>query len=200
MGTRAAMHRPAWRRRLLVWPLCAAAAAAQDPGQAPAPLPPADLRAGTLVQLASHLSPERPRPQRADAPRPPYRIGLLGQDDVTAAAQRLLPGRAVGDAKTAVVVVESLTAIEGRAAEACDLLYVAGSIDDKVLARVVAVHAERPMPIVCERPGFAAAGGSVQLFADGADLRFEVNAAALKKQGIKASLHLRKLSRPGPTR
>lgn len=229
MGRRAfGILRP-WRRAgLLSWPLLTVVALAQsqEPPTPPAsePVTPAELRAGTVLKLAAYLSPEKPAPRPAekggktgktdggDQPDrsekndktekkgPPFRIGLLGMDDVTSVATRILPGKSVGDRKATVVAIDSLAAVEGRAAESCDLLYVAASIDDKVLARVLAMHADKPMPIVCERPGFAAAGGTIQLFCEDKDLRFEVNTEALQAQGMKASPHLLKLSRKGPTR
>ncbi len=194
------------RARLLSWPLLAVAALAQvEPPPKPPPsepVEPAVLRAGTVLKLAGYLTPEKSPPHKApktDA-APPFRIGLLGKDAVTAVASATLTGKPVGETKATVVEVPTLTAIEGHAAELCDLLYVADSIDSKVLARVVAMHADKPMPIVCERPGFAAAGGSIQLFVEEKDLRFEINTDALKAAGIKASPQLLKLSRKGPTR
>lgn len=190
---------------LWVWALSASLATAQERERPPRPAPepeercsPAETRACTVLKLAGYLTPERPAPQPAGETRRVYRIGLLGHDDVTLAAARVLPGKNVDGATVQVVRVESLAAVEGRADELCDLLYVAQSIDSKVLARVVSVHAKDPMPIVCERPGFAAAGGSIQLFAEKDDLRFEINAEALQKQGVRASPQLLKLSRRGP--
>lgn len=185
--------------RLLAWLLLAAAALAQ--AEAPKPAPeaptPAELRAGTVLKLASYLTPERPRPKPEGKP-PPYRIGLLGKDAVTCTAAKTLPGKPIGDTTVTVVQVDTLQAIEGKAADACDLLYVADSIDPKVLARVVAMHVDKPMPIVCERPGFAGGGGGVQLFVQDNLIRFEVNGEALKKQGVRASPQFLKLSRKGP--
>lgn len=196
--------RPPCRATLLCWPLLAVTALAQvqtPPKPAPPePITPAELRAGTVLKLAAYLTPEKPVPRPAETKPPPFRIGLLGHDAVTAIAPKTLPGKSVGTTTATVVEVRSLTAIEGRAAELCDLLYIAPSIDDEVLARIVAVHADKPMPIVCERPGFAAAGGGVQLFVEDKDVRFEVNVDALKAQGIKVSPHLLKLSRKGPPR
>jgi hypothetical protein len=215
MGRRAGVHRRKRSVGLLAGLLLTTTAAAQvrpvttpptppaptpKPPPAPAGVTPAELRAGTLVKLAGYLAPDKTTQRRADAPAPAFRLGLLGHDEVTAAARTTVPGKPVGDGKATVVVVDSLAAVEGRAADVCDLLYVARSVEDKVLARVVAVHADQPMPIVCERPGFAASGGSIQLFTEDADLRFEVNVAALQRQGMKASPQLLKLSRPGPGR
>lgn len=187
--------------------LLAATPPAQDGTEPPQPAPaerpcsPAERRACTVLKLAGYLTPEKPTPQPAGETRRVYRIGVVGNDAVTEAAERLLPGKRIDGAEVVFVRVASLRAIEGRAAEVCDLLYVAGSIEDRVLARIVAVHANAPMPIVCERPGFAAAGGSVQLFADSDDereVRFEINTETLQAQGVKASPQLLKLSRKGP--
>ncbi len=190
-----------WTARILCWSLLAVASPAQaeEPKPAAETPTPAELRAGTVLKLASYLTLERPRPKTEGKPAP-YRIGLLGKDAVTCTATRTLPGKTIGDTTVTVVQVDTLQAIEGRAADVCDLLYVAESIDPKVLARVVAMHTDKPMPIVCERPGFAGDGGSVQLFVEDKDLRFEINVDALKLQGVKASPHLLKLSRKGPTR
>lgn len=187
--------------------LLAGAPAAQEGEPPPKPAPaerpcsPAERRACTVLKLAGYLTPEKPPPQPDGATRRVYRIGVVGNDAVTAAAERLLPGKRVDGADVLLVQVASLRAIEGRAAEVCDLLYVAGSIEDRVLARIVAVHANVPMPIVCERPGFAARGGGVQLFADADDdgeIRFEINVETLQAQGVKASPQLLRLSRKGP--
>ena len=74
----------------------------------------------------------------------------------------------------------------------------AGNVDAEQLKKVVQTHADKPVPIVCERPGFAGSGGGVQLFVQDNLIRFEANAEALKKQGVRASPQLLKLSRKGP--
>lgn len=176
----------------------AVAATAPAPATASHQDPDADVRAGVLramfvLKLAPYLPPATPR-QRAEA----YRIGLVGHDPVVDVAPRHLVGKKVEDLRVAVIVVTPEAAAEGTAADQYDLLYIAASIDDETLRRIVASHRQRPIPLVCERGGFADHGGGVQLFVRDNGLRFEANADALRRQGLKPSPQLLKLSRKGP--
>jgi hypothetical protein len=170
-----------------------AAAPAQDPDPE---VRAAVLRAMIVLKLAPYLT-----VARSDGPaQKEYRIGVVGQDSVTDVAPTQLTGKKVGDAAVRVVRIDLATAIGGKAAEECDLLYVATTVDRDSVAAIVAAHDKKPLPIACERPGFAAMGGGVQLFVKDNSVRFEVNADALKKQGVVAHSQLLKLSKQGPVR
>lgn len=152
------------------------------------------LRTVLLLKLIPYLPPDTP-------PKPPptvHRIALVGDDPVTRTAARQLPGRKVDERPVEVVVVSAADAAVGKGTEGCSLIYVAADVDAALLQRIVAHHADKPAPIVCEKAGFAAAGGAVQPFVQDNNLRFEVNAETLKKQGIRPSPQLQKLSRRGP--
>lgn len=159
----------------------------------------AAVRAALLFKIASYLTidPESPA---ADKPRKEYRIGLLGDDKTTALAKSMLPGKKVGDATVVIVVISAADAVAGRAAEQCDLLYIATPIEDETLAKVLTLHAEKPMAMLCHRPGFAADGGTIQLFVQDGGTRFEVNSQALRRQHLRASPQLMKHSQTGPVR
>jgi hypothetical protein len=152
------------------------------------------LRAMVVVKLAPYIKPEK---APADAPRT-YRIAIVGNDGVTALAPRQLPGKKVDDTPVVIVPITSEAASDGSAAASYDMLYIASSIDDATVKQIVTSHATKPVPLVSERPGFANAGGSVQLFVKDNAIRFEVNAEALKKQTLRASPQLQKLSKKGP--
>lgn len=152
------------------------------------------LRTVLLLKLIPYLPPDTP-------PKPAptvHRIVLVGDDPVTRTAARQLPGRKVDERPVEVVVVSAADAAVGKGTEGCALVYVSADVDAALLQRIVAHHADKPAPIVCEKAGFAAAGGAVQLFVQDNNLRFEVNAETLKKQGIRPSPQLQKLSRRGP--
>lgn len=134
------------------------------------------------------------------AKRRRYRIGVVGVDAVAAVALRELPGKKVDQWCVTVTEVEPKAAANGSAAADLELLWIAASIDDATLQRIIAANADKPVVLICERAGFAALGGGVQLFVQDNRIRFEVNADALKKQGLRPSSQLLKLSRKGPGR
>lgn len=153
------------------------------------------LRAMLLLKLAPYLTLETPRPQ----PPKEFRFGIVGQDAVTQVAVQKLTGKRVDEAATRVVVVDLASACSGKQADDYDLLYIATTVDREAVAKIVAAHTKKAVPLVSERPGFAQNGGHVQLFVKDNAMRFEVNAEALKRQGVHANSQLLKLSRRGPT-
>ncbi len=152
----------------------------------------ATLRAMVVLKIAPYLT------VAGGEKRKEFRIGIVGEDSVTAVAEKLLSGKKVDTATVKVVVIDVATAAKGKDVGKYDLLYLATAIGKDDLAAIVKVHAEKAVPLVSERDGFAASGGSVQLFVKDNGLRFEVNGDALKKQGLEASSHLLKLSQKGP--
>lgn len=194
-------NRPPAARRALVWAIATAvstlAATAQQPDAAQDPAAAeraATLRAMFLLKMAPYMAPETP----PKTPPKTYRIALVGDDAVTQIAAKALAGKKVDDRTVEIVVVSLADATAGKGTEGCDLLYVAGNVDAEQLKKVVQGHADKPVPIVSERAGFAAGGGGVQLFVQDNLIRFEINAEALKKQGVRASPQFLKLSRKGP--
>lgn len=206
----------------LVTPVPPASAAAQEPD---ADERAAVLRAMVILKIAPYLvaeprppaprpdveppkpAPPKPQPkQEPPRPEPPkpapptYRIALVGSDDVTAAALRHLPQKRVGPAVVETIEVAAAVAAAARGDEPrpYDLLYLAHDTPPELIRRIVAAHRDDPIPIVCERRGFAAAGGGVQLFVQDNTLRFEINPEALRRQGVRASPQLLKLSREAP--
>ena len=154
----------------------------------------AALRAMVVLKIAPYLTLEQP-----PAARKEYRIGVIGSDAVAAAIQKELPGKKVGELPVVVVAVDADTAAKTSTAHGCDLLWIAKSIDAPTQKLILAAHAAQPTALIAEHAGFAAAGGSVQLFVQDNGIKFEVNGEALKQQGMRASPQLSKLSRKGPT-
>lgn len=194
-------NRPPAARRALVWAIATAAsalaataqelAAAQDPAAAERA---ATLRAAFVLKMAPYMAPETP----PKTPPKTYRIALVGDDAVTQVAAKALAGKKVDDRTVEIVVVPIADAAAGKGTGNCDLMYVAGNVDAEQLKKIVQSHGDKPLPIVCERAGFAGGGGGVQLFVQDNLIRFEVNGEALKKQGVRASPQFLKLSRKGP--
>lgn len=155
-----------------------------------------EVCAAMLYHLVRYVTPD-PEPT---TPRQEYRIGLLGDDDTVAVAKKVLPGKKIGDAKVVLVTVSAEDAASGRAAQQCDVLYLAASVDGEALTKVLAAYEKHPLTLASNRPGFAAAGGTVQMFLKDGGLKFEVNRDALQKQHLAASAQLLKHSEKGPAR
>ncbi len=154
------------------------------------------LRASIVLKIAGYLSVDAPPPAN---PPEKYRIAVVGTDAVASAIHAHLPAKKVGATPVAVVEIQPADAAEGKGLGSYDLIYVAASVSDEQMKKIVAAHARAPVPLVCERTGFAAAGGTVQLFVQDNGVRFEVNLDALKKQGVRADPQLLKLSKKGPS-
>lgn len=191
-----------------IWPRWALVAllAGSSPGQQSGPnqdreaaVRVAAIQAAFLLKFAPYVAAASPRPREAGA-AVVYRIGILGDDLTAAAVRRLLQGKKVGEATVDVVTVTEADARAGRAGEFCDQLYLAASVEAELLQTVRQQHAAKGVLLVSGAAGFAANGGSIQLFLQDGNVQFEVNAEALQRQGLVASSQLLKLSRRGPTR
>lgn len=159
----------------------------------------AAIQAAFLLKFASYVSPATPRPV-AKGTQPTYRIGILGEDPTAAAVRKLLQGKKVGDAAVEVVAVSETDARAGRAAELCDLLYVATPADDAALRSLCEQHATKSVLLVSAASGFLACGGGIQMFVQDGNVLFEVNAEVLQRQNLVASSQLLRLSRRGGAR
>lgn len=177
----------------LVAALAAQGPAVQDGQEADAERRSALLRAMVVLKIAPYLTSATPRPAGSE-----YRIAIVGSDLVSAAILKHLPGKKVDDATVRVIELPLARARSGDRAADYDLLYIASSVDTAALPEILRSHANKPVPVFCERPGFAHLGGGVQLFIQDNGIRFEVNSEALRAQGIKVPAQLLKLSRKGP--
>ena len=173
-----------------------------DAGRAVSPLQepvpdarPALPRAMVVLKIAPYLSVED---RSDDDSERPCAIAVVGDDPAAAAMRRHLPKKRIGDRAVEVVAVTPAELVEPGDRPCFDVVYVARSVGDDEVSELIRALRERPATLICERPGFAAAGGGIQLFVRDNAIRFEVNADALKRQGVRASPHLLKLSKRGP--
>lgn len=135
----------------------------------------------------------------ARPPARPYRIALVGTDRTTKAALEKLGDARIHKRKVVFVKVSPEAAIEHGLGD-FDMAYLAGSLSDAQVQAVVTDNRSHPPVTVCERAGFAANGGGIQLFVLKKKMRFEVNTKALARQGIKAEPRLLQLAKRGPRR
>ena len=187
---------PRTRCALLLATLCAAGGLrAQEANPAETERRAAVLRALIVLKILPYLTLPKPAEARTE-----LRIGVVGEDEVAVAMRKDLPGRKLGEQTVAVRDVVTEAATKAEPGHGCDVLWLAGSLDDETVRRIVAAHRARPVVLVAERAGFATGGGGLQLFVQDNGVKFEVNADALKQQGVRANPQLLKIARKGPER
>lgn len=155
----------------------------------------AKLRARFINKLAPYLKNADKHAKKDET----YRIGVVGKDLLADAIYKHLPSKPVGKRR---IQVASFRAKAAATATACkfDLLYVASTIDAAKLTAIIKAHEKLGTILICEQAGFAKAGGGIQLFVSNNKIQFEVNHVALKRQGVRISPQLLKLSTKGPTK
>jgi hypothetical protein len=167
---------------------------------------PETVKAVMLLKYAEHLGVTAGAavPSGTGRPLSRVRIGVVGNDATAAAAHQRLPHLCVGNRGVAVVDVGFDDAVAGRAAGMCELLYLAAPMARERVDKVIAAYARLPLPLVCECPGFAVAGGDIQIFLETAgpwadeSIKAEINQKALRGKGIHVSPQVRRLSRKAP--
>ena len=118
----------------------------------------------------------------------PFLVAVLGPADVAEEIGRTLAGKTVHDRPIAV-----RHAASPAAAAAAHALVVMG--DDPGVDAALAAIGGRPVLTVGEGASFLADGGMIAFEREDGKLRFEVNAAAADRCGVRLSSQLLKLAR-----
>lgn len=167
-----------WRCALLLVLLVADVAAAQIVSGS-------QIKAAFLYNFTRFVEwPEHAFGNRAD----PIVIGVLGDESIVTDLRALVAGRKVNGRSIAVRSV----ATADEAADAQVLFVATGAT--LPIAELAAALAHRPVLTVGEAPGFADAGGAIQLVEQSGKLRFEINMAAAGRANVKVSSELQKLA------
>lgn len=136
-----------------------------------------DVRAAFVYRLLKFV--EWPAPSHA-APRGPLRFCVCASDRMFTALSRVSQGQRVQDRPVAVRKVD-LDALGD-----CDAVFVGTRMTAPFLSRRRAFESH-PLLTIGEAPGFARAGGMVNLVLDDQHLRFEVNRRVLRHAGLDVS-------------
>ena len=119
----------------------------------------------------------------------PIVIGVMGNDGVVAALQRLVAGRSVSGRSLEIRRVEVASDLG-----ALHVLYVAAA-RDAALANAALSLARHGLLTVGESDRFVAHGGTIRFVVHEDRLLFEINVAAAQRAGVTASSQLLKLAR-----
>ena len=128
-------------------------------------------------------------PERAPEAPKEFRIGLLGDDLLAEAMQRLTVGRAVRGLP--VAVVKARTSEELRN---CQIAVFGGEV--RRLSAQVAVLKNLPVLTVSTEEGFLDHGGMIELFIQENRMRFAINRSAVDSSGLRISVELQELATP----
>lgn len=104
-----------------------------------------------------------------------------------------------------VVTVARMRVFKGRRAHVrrlgprepagrCHLLFIAATEEPR-LGELLATVADQPVLTVGDGPGFGARGALINFFRQGENVRFEVNAEAVKRGGLRFNARLLQLAR-----
>lgn len=127
-------------------------------------------------------------PEDASAPVcKPLTIAILGEDPFGKSIRRLST-RSVQGRPVAVRHCRSLQEVQ-----TCALLFVCASEVHR-LDTILKSAEDLPILVVGDTPGFAEAGGTVELYVEGTQIHFKVNIDAAKRSGLEISSKLLRLA------
>lgn len=113
----------------------------------------------------------------------PLTLCTMGENELIPELSRL-DGRPI---KGRHLAVEPLQDREG--VEVCHLLYISGS-KSSVYRRTLEALRDKPVLTVSQIPGFARAGGMIEIFPRGEMISFSINIAAARRGGVEISSRL----------
>jgi len=171
--------------------LLAAALLAAVPGAGAAPAPPAALseypgKAAYLYYFTTFVDwPSETFARTGET----LVIGVLGEDPFGAALDETLRGKSVNNRR--IVVRRFVTPRDARDSH---ILFISASERDR-LATILKGLDGAPVLTVGDLDGFATRGGAIAFRMEDKRVRFDINAAAVERSGLKVSAQLMKLGR-----
>ena len=119
----------------------------------------------------------------------PLTIGVLGDDDFGPFLDQIVHGEKIGNRP---LIVRRSRTVEGL--KGCNILFVSKS-EEARLGTVLMALGQSTVLTVGEVEGFARRGGVINFYLDGERLRFEINADAAVRCGLKISSQLLSLGK-----
>lgn len=132
---------------------------------------------------------EWPAAPNVSASKPPFIIGILGEDPFGKTFDEAVTKEKVNGRQ--VVIKRSKTASELLD---CQIVFIAASETNRLMA-VFATLSTNGVLTVSDAPGFARNGGIVGFFKEDGKVRFEINSAVADLHGLKVSSKLLQVGR-----
>jgi hypothetical protein len=123
------------------------------------------------------------------SPQDPIVIGVLGPAEFSATLERIVRNRQVNGH---AILVKRVAAADG--AGAVHVLFVTAA-EDALFEQIRAGLATSPILTVGESESFRALGGAINFVLEEGKVRFEIDAGAAERSGLRISAQLQKLAR-----
>lgn len=144
-----------------------------------------ELKAAYLYNFVRFVRREH---EPATPPTGPVEIAVLGDEALARALERLSHGKQIDGREIRVATVQSLRELHGF-----DVVFV-GLGAAELAGRAVEQLRDEPVLTVGEAEDFAIRGGMIELYFEARKLRFEINAGAADRSGLKISSNLLSLA------
>jgi hypothetical protein len=119
----------------------------------------------------------------------PISIGVLGEDPFGAVLDQVVQNEAINNRK---LIIKRSRQVEDL--KTCHLIFICKSEKGRLAQILASLDAESVLT-VGETEQFARRGGIINFFFEGKKVRFEINADAARRKGLKISSQLLSLSR-----
>lgn len=146
-----------------------------------AELPEYQLKAAFIYNFAKFITWPSDAFERADSP---IVIAVLGEDPFGPSLRETLGGKTVSGHPIQIIYFTGAETLSS-----CHILFVARSEKDRLIATLERI-AGRAILTVGDFDRFAHRGGMINLFIEGKAIRFEINANATERAGLKVSSKL----------
>lgn len=128
-------------------------------------------------------------PGPVNAAGEPFVIGIYGRTGMAKPLREVFRGQRIQGRPAKVVEISDVDRIDE-----CQVLFIAGSAAAD-LPRILERTASKPILTIGDSDGFARRGVLINLFREGEFVRFEVNAGAIERTGLRFSSQLLRLAR-----
>jgi hypothetical protein len=127
---------------------------------------------------------------RFPTPTTPIRVGVLGKDPFGSDLERTMTGRVIDGRKFEIVRVE-----EPEAVVNCHIVFISSS-ERRRVAEIVEILNKTNVLTVGEHEQFLEQGGIVRFFLHEDTVRFDINARAAERAGLRISSKLMQIAKP----
>lgn len=159
-----------------------------------------ELKSAFILQFARYVEWAEATARRGDAPRKvaTLTIAVVGDESLGDTMTTVLKDKKVDERPIVITNLGPFVKLSDKAAiKNCDVLVFAGD-DEADWTAIRDELGKASVLTVSTMPGFAKAGGMIELYPDGKSLRFEVVQRPLTDVGLSASSKLLRLSQPRP--
>jgi hypothetical protein len=148
------------------------------------------IRKAALFKVFSqHI--QWPKNSSMDDRSKPFVIGIIGKNPFGKLLENAY-SLEEGKIKDKNVEIRDISKMEEI--ERCHILFISKSVG-KELAEIIAITGKKPILTIAEKKGFAKKGVLFNLYLTKGQIRFEINASALKKSGLVVDSQLLSVAR-----